>query len=64
MTPDDARQLLGELDELIVRVRVQEARLAPDDPDIVGLKRDLQTARDRVIDYLAHAASAAAATIH
>jgi hypothetical protein len=64
MTRQDAERLLRELDDLAVRVRVQEARLVGD-PDIAVLRRDVQTHRERIIDYLAACQAAGVdATIH
>jgi hypothetical protein len=53
MTPEDAERLLRELDDLCVRVAVQERRLGVDDVDITSLKRDIQARRDSIVSFLA-----------
>lgn len=50
---DGALRLLQELDDLAVRVAVQEPRFPPGDAELSDLKRCIREWRDSVIAYLA-----------
>jgi hypothetical protein len=65
ITRDTAQWLLQELDDLAVRVAVQERR-RPGDREVMALRHDITDRRDLVIAYLAwlREADVDAATLH